>query len=144
MSCELWPTSAREWLEFVRAVSELEEIGPKRQKVDSTCARCGESPCACASRGEKKGRRSRRNDERLPEGTQRCIGECGQVLRMSEEHFHRNPKSRSGFQPRCRACKSAVSEKRSFQRKARKTREKTPAMRRKCECQSVGTLLFIF
>ena len=68
MSCELWSSSAREWLEFVRAVSELEEVGAKRHKVDSMCGRCGESPCACASRGEKKGRRTRRSDERLPEG----------------------------------------------------------------------------
>ena len=41
----------------------------------------------------------------VPDGHQRCKGECGQVLKLGKENFARN--SRSGFRLKCRSCKNA-------------------------------------
>ena len=47
-----------------------------------------------------------KKDEDAPDGHQRCKGECGQVLKLSEEKFARSKNTRSGFQPMCRSCRS--------------------------------------
>ena len=56
--------------------------------------------------------------EDLPDGHQRCMGECGRVLKMSNENFHRNKNARSGFRSTCKTCNN--TEKRA--RKAGKKR----------------------
>ena len=64
-----------------------------------------------AVRGDKpKQQRRERPKEDLPDGHQRCLGECSRVLEMSAENFHRNKSKRSGFQATCKMCNYAKAK----------------------------------
>ena len=65
-----------------------------------------------AARGDKPKKRERPKED-LPDGHQRCMGECSRVLEMRVENFHRNKNARSGFQSTCKMCNNAREQSES-------------------------------
>ena len=55
-------------------------------------------------REAKKPKRRERLQEDLPDGHQRCMGECSRVLEMSAENFYRH--KRTGLSASCKMCDS--------------------------------------
>ena len=71
-----------------------------------------------AARGEKpKQQKRERPREDMPDGHQRCLGECGRVLELSRENFSRNKNARSGFYSICKMCKNAENKLRKAAKK---------------------------
>ena len=73
----------------------------KRSGFHSKCKSCKNAEDRAkrdAARGDKPKQKKRvRPQEDLPDGHQRCMGECSRVLEMSAENFSRQKKCRSGF-----------------------------------------------
>ena len=71
-----------------------------------------------AGRGGMPKRQKRvRPEEYLPDGHQRCMGECGRVLQTNAENFARNKVIRSGFRATCKMCINADYKARTAARK---------------------------
>ena len=69
-----------------------------------------------AARGDKPKKRERPKED-LPDGHQRCMGECSRVLKISADNFARNKRSPSGFQATCKMCNNAREKARRAAKK---------------------------
>ena len=73
-----------------------------------------------------------KKDDGVPDGHQRCKGECGQVLKLSEKNFVRDKTSRSGFRSKCADRARMLNRKRrKMQREATSPRDKEERDREK-------------
>lgn len=70
------------------------------------CTNAGQKAKKDAVRGDKPKRRERPKED-LPDGHQRCMGECSRVLEMSAENFGRDKRKSSGFCSACKMCRNA-------------------------------------